>query len=509
MKENLCFLLVLAATLFNNHADSQEVLFTTGQDVYSVNDRIVFVNSSRSSPADSIFIWNFGDDCQSGPVYSRKECNLKVFGHKNIMHTYSGAGSYTISLTSAGTGSRYNKKITIVAQEKPPSHRSLSRDWVKNTGFESCSAIPTDIGQLELSDDWFSPSAATPDLFHADFDTSIIMDFSAHIPDNFAGNAQAADSLKAYAGIISFITQDSLGRLADTTSYCHDYREYIQQLIARPLQRGVKYEASFYYRLASHSRYASKIGLCLSNGYIGADTTEPILANPIIFADTICDTARWHKASVTFIATGNESYLTIGNFSDDAHTYYSDVYPANQLKSIYGGFSAYVSYYYIDKVRLKKVSDYSLDRSTILSSGKTFTGNGFSLDYSIGQRVIATYCSENSGYCLTQGILQPINDSKENKNVSGSGDSTELKVGYYPNPTERFLNIVVDDKITSQINVVAYNIQGIKIAGFSGIKSGEPMQAFLADLNVLQSGTYIFRVYCGTKKSTFFKIVKI
>lgn len=509
MKENLFFLFITACILSYCEAISQEVKFITNKDVFSVNEKVFFINTSQTSKNDNAFIWNFGDDCRTGPVYSRKKCNEHVIGKSNEFHVYTRPGTYTISLVREKSPEIYQKQITITGHDYHFTHRSATLECILNTGFENCTAIPYDLGQVYLSEEWYSPTDATPDLFHTDFEPAMICDFSLHIPDNFAGNARVSDSLKAYAGFISLITRDTSGLFPGTLSEYTNYREYIQQRLFKPLESGIKYEVSFYSRLSSNSRYATKIGLCLSTSRLTADSTTVIDAIPLIYSEIMKDTATWVKTSALYTAAGNERYITIGNYSNDLNSHPEDAYPVNMIKSIFGGFRAYASYYYIDHVSIKKTSAFDLERSTILSSGRTYLDTVLSIDYSIGQGIISTLCAGNTSLCLTQGILQPVPREKEGGNFNNSTGSNDLLVYYYPNPTERYLNISIADPLICRVNISVYNLTGNKVMVLTGNKETEDQETFRADLSTLESGSYIFSVDCTEKNRAFFKIVKL
>jgi len=509
MKENLLLLFTAACILSYYGAISQEVKWIANKDTFFVNEKVTFNNISRLSGKDSTFIWNFGDDCRAGPIYLRKKCNVPVSGKSNEFHVYTRPGTYTISLIRKKTSDIFRKQITVILPVNHLDHRSTSWECILNGGFEVCTAIPSDLGQIDLSDDWYSPTNATPDLFHADFDTSVIYDFSVQVPDNFAGHASESGSLKAYAGCIALATLDTSGVFPDPLPENTNYREYIQQLLNKPLENGIKYKVTFYSRLSSHSRFAAKIGLCLSKEQLTADSTAVIHASPLICTENSGDTSEWVKTSFTYTATGGERYITIGNFSDDRDSPLEDAYPGNRIRSIYGEFIAYVSYYYIDRVSIQNMSNLDIERSTLLSSGNSFRGTAFSIDYSIGQQLTSTYCTGNIPLCLTQGLLQPEPAVKEDKGFSNTISNSDLTVYYYPNPTENQLYIRISDPVVCQFIISAYDLMGNKMMVLTRNKDSEDAVTYCFDLSAYESGTYIFRVSCMGKNPAFIKIIKL
>lgn len=511
MKENLFLFIITGSLLCSVNAGAQHLDWSISKEICFAGEAISFENQSGIKPDDSVFVWNFGDDCGESPVYSRRKCNLYIPGISIESHTYSKPGNYEVSLHRSKTpGIILRKKIVVIRQDANPAvNKSVKTEAVDNGGFESCSGIPVDVSGLELAEDWFSPTSGTPDLFHSGFDTAIIYDFSVKVPDNFAGNSIPADSGNVYAGFISVITMDSTGRFSDTTSDCHNYREYLQQLLNRPLTRGIKYEISYHIKLSSHSRFATKTACCLTAEYITGDSTSVIYQEPLINTGIITDTSSWTKISRIITAKGDEKYLTIGNFSNDGSSCITDVYPGNLIKSVYGAFRGYASYYYIDKVSIRKISAYELERSAIVSSGKSYSDDQFFLDYSVGQRVTGTYRSGDTSLWLTQGILQPLADENINKNYIIPADQKELNIAYFPNPTTGILNIGIKDTVTGSILLTVFNMMGHKAMCLLGEKASQEEQVFKADLSMLKNGTYIIMLRAGDKKSSFIKIIKL
>ena len=102
-------------------------------------------------------------------------------------------------------------------------------------------------------------------------------------------------------------------------------RTYIQSKLKNTLTSGAVYCVTFYVTLEQQSAYAvDKIGAYFDDGTI--DTTQncglpQITHIPQVYSTTIInDTLNWVKIQGSFTATGNEKYITIGNFFDAAHT---------------------------------------------------------------------------------------------------------------------------------------------------------------------------------------------
>jgi len=233
------------------------------------------------------------------------------------------------------------------------------------------------------------------------------------------------------------------------------------------------------------------------------------------------DTVHWFCDSLIFRASGGEQYITIGNFTGDESRLFTDRYPSNRIRSVYGAFSASFAYYYIDKVSLKLLTLADQERFTILSTGITSrdtiivrdTVNPSDsirfIDYSVGQRIIKTFLTVDSAHYLTQGFLQPLMSiSKSLINKPESSDRI-LDVYFYPNPTERYLNIKITNPLKGKIIIKAFSSLGFQAYSLSRETADNIPILIRLDLYNLQSGTYLFRVMGSGCHSSYFKIVKL
>ncbi len=122
-------------------------------------------------------------------------------------------------------------------------------------------------------------------------------------------------------------------------------REYIQTVLIDTLKGGKKYNVEFYVSLSDSSQYAcSNIGAYFSINQVTSGNDKnlpdtPQISNPL--NNILSEKINWTKISGSFIASGGEKYITIGNFKDDANS-----------DTLYvGGPSWYtLAYYYIDDV---------------------------------------------------------------------------------------------------------------------------------------------------------------
>jgi hypothetical protein len=81
----------------------------------------------------------------------------------------------------------------------------------------------------------------------------------------------------------------------------------------------------------------------ISNGYSYLIDTIPQIRNHI----HIEDSTRWYKVEGEFIATGNEQYLTLGNFDHDSLVNWNRLYPFNNPNA-----GNHITFFMIDSVWL-------------------------------------------------------------------------------------------------------------------------------------------------------------
>ena len=226
-----------------------------------------------------------------------------------------------------------------------------AQNLVPNWSFEDTIQCPTTLSQINRTEYWFTPMTGTPDYFNSCCTTGIV-----EIPSNGFGY-QFARTGNAYAG--SYYGGPSLVPA--------NAREYIEVELIDSLTNGKSYDVSFYVSLANNcSMGISNVGCYLSQNAITSANQLPLPVTPQIensIGDYLLDTLNWMKISGTFIATGGEKFLTIGNFRNDATT---DSTRINQ-----NGGDVY--YYYIDDVSVIQSPD-----TTVINENNFYVPNAFS-----------------------------------------------------------------------------------------------------------------------------------
>ncbi len=198
---------------------------------------------------------------------------------------------------------------------------------VPNPSLEDHSTCPTGNGQFYLVTDWNNPTGASPEYFH----TCFPFIYGYGVPNNIVGE-QNTYSGNAYAGL---------------ATYAGPFREYLQTKLLDTLHAGETYCVQFYVSLPGKADLASIAPqLLFSETPVTSTSTGLLPFSPQIFDSTniVYDTTNWTLVTGEYIAQGGESFITIGNFYDDAHTKFDTV----------GNTTTAPAYYYLDEVSVYK-----------------------------------------------------------------------------------------------------------------------------------------------------------
>lgn len=284
------------------------------------------LNIGNIPPCDFIEQVKWGDGWVDSGPYS---------GNSMVMHTYSQSGTYVISWQAVEKDSngfyclekQFSDTITVRCDSLCP------RNLVPNPSFESfvnCPTSPTGLSQLFEATSWTVPTGGSSDYYN----TCASVASGVGIPGNFLGN----ESPRTGFGYAGFILRP-----------INIYREYLEVPLVSPLSAKT-YNVSFFVSLSDESQHAiDQLGAYFSNGSVGPISTAPVLpfipqvVNPT--GNYLTSKNGWTLISGTYTATGGETHLVIGNFSDNAATV-----PQTGLGGFYPG-----AYYYIDDVCVSEV----------------------------------------------------------------------------------------------------------------------------------------------------------
>tara|TARA_B110000902_G_scaffold258709_1_gene328861 strand:- start:8391 stop:9596 length:1206 start_codon:yes stop_codon:yes gene_type:complete len=211
-----------------------------------------------------------------------------------------------------------------------------SENLVANPSFESTDKKVKRLGSIANATGWTSPTGVRADLFVS----SNIPDLS--VPENIYGSEVAKDG-DNYAGIVSY----SYGNKVP--------RSYIMSKMDAPMKKGMTYCVKFNVSLSEASKYASNnIGALFLKKPKGTDAKLPIIDEPSVVHfnnDMKIMNARynWTEVCGTFISSGGEKYIMLGNFLSDYETKYERMKKSKDVKVK----ELIAAYYYVDEVSVQ------------------------------------------------------------------------------------------------------------------------------------------------------------
>lgn len=214
---------------------------------------------------------------------------------------------------------------------------------VPNPGFETYASCPTGFSQLFQTPPWTNPNTGTSDAYNACSPGGFP---SVNVPANTFGY-QNARTGGGYAG---FLMQNF-----------NDYREYVQAPLTSSLAPSSTYYVEFWVSLSDTSNGAlDRLGAYFSSGPINVGNFLALAVTPQVESPVntyLADTVNWMKVSGTFVASGGEDHIVIGNYHDDATV---NIQPA---PSAYPGIN-----YYIDDILVELVNP-NADQACCLPDG--------------------------------------------------------------------------------------------------------------------------------------------
>ncbi|HXB41434.1 MAG TPA: T9SS type A sorting domain-containing protein, partial [Bacteroidia bacterium] len=222
------------------------------------------------------------------------------------------------------------------------------------------------------------------------------------------------------------------------------------------LTSGKTYCVSFWYNEGNSTRYAiDKLGIYFSLNGINLTTTSTFTQyNPQITTPPgqfLNDTLNWHQYRTTYTATGNEVYLTLGNFNDSVQTNtqlypnssgpYADSYYLfddisiipTDLPAVAGKDTSVCKY---DSVYIGRPKEIGLDN--IWTEITTHTQVGVGAGIWLKSDTSATYVvTQNLCGTITTDTIRVV----VNCEVGIGNFINEYGIKIYPNPVNDFITI--------------------------------------------------------------------
>jgi outer membrane protein OmpA-like peptidoglycan-associated protein len=215
---------------------------------------------------------------------------------------------------------------------------------VLNPSFESIDGRLRKLNQINVANDWYSPTSLKADLFSSNVPGNI------GAPENIYGKEFPKEG-ENYAGILTYSYNNKKPRT------------YLQSMLIKPLASGLSYCVNINVSLSDLSKYAiDNIGVHISEEPITLDKKGDIIFNDKSELSAVVTNEKskiyksrykWETICGVYQSNGKEKYITIGNFFNNKDTEYeklakSDDFPGTQLPE---------AYYYIDNVELVLVED--------------------------------------------------------------------------------------------------------------------------------------------------------
>ena len=138
-------------------------------------------------------------------------------------------------------------------------------------------------------------------------------------------------------------------------------------------------------------------------------------------------------------------------------------------------------------------------QEVISSAGGYYTATGITLSWTLGETIIPAYGPTN-GLILTHGFQSVLRTVIVEENIE-----TPVKVTFFPNPANDFLNISFAEPLDTEVNLMLLDAQG-KLFKTQLIEAATiEIQLNFQDL---PSGLYLLKLTKG-KNSNVYKVVKL
>ncbi|MDP1800439.1 MAG: T9SS type A sorting domain-containing protein [Bacteroidota bacterium] len=376
---------------------------------------------------------------------------------------------------------------------------------VPNGSFENQYSCPNGYGLLANAISWFSPTNTTTDLY---------------------------DSCSVYSNVpyaqgqfLSPIYSMSGHAFIGMHQYSSGNREYAQVKLIDTLIANGCYYAEFFTRVQGICPQAiNGMGINFSATSYTNFPSGPAIVQPTQITrynnPIIKDTLDWAQVNGIYTATGNEAYLTIGNFNDNPNTDSSFWHPTSPW-----AFGE-MSYYFVDAVSVYSINPneilpWSYKDTSIFLGNSVYIGNymGGNFNpswYTYSGNLIANNAGITVSPTITsQYVIQftvcgvPRADTIKVTVINDVGvveqsiNSSDLIVS--PNPNNGLINLSISNKDfvlqNSMIKIYDMFNRELKSVKLLSKSQSVPIQ----DLN---DGVYYLQFYQGEKMLLTKKIIK-
>ena len=272
------------------------------------------------------------------------------------------------------------------------SQFSFGQNLVPNPSFELYDTCPID-GRVSHCLSWVN-CGNTPD-----YDNSCVPAGTYSVPSNVLGYQFAATG-NAYCDLKTMVSNTG-------------YREFIGANLIQPMIISHNYYVSFKCSPGTrngNSMQTNNLGIRFSTVSFDSINPPPINNFSNIYSSSIItDTSNWTIISGNFIADSTYSFLTIGNFFDDAHT-----------DTIMPCFGCASSVYFIDDIYVSDTTT-GINEINLHNSIKYFQTSNELTFYGTQMSQVEIFD------CIGKKEIMVLSNNEDKINV----DIGKLKIGFY------------------------------------------------------------------------------
>ena len=216
------------------------------------------------------------------------------------------------------------KLILIMAMICAWGNAHAQINLVHNPSFESHWRCPQYIDLVKYANYWTSINDTNVSVFDTLAYVGCLPEYCNACSDFYKVNVPSNWFYTQYPRTGDGMMHVTMHYFGTDTTYVNQ-RDYLQGRLKSNLVAGQDYCVCFYVVSTEGSPYAiSNIGAYVDDGTIDTTTNcgfPQYTYMPQVYTTTIInDTVNWTKIQGAFTATGNEHFITIGNFFDAAHT---------------------------------------------------------------------------------------------------------------------------------------------------------------------------------------------
>jgi hypothetical protein len=329
-------------------------------------------------------------------------------------------------------------------------------NYVQNASFETVEGKQKKLGNIEKATGWGSATGTSADLF---IGGEKIPDLSA--PTNLYGKQDAKDGSN-YAGIVAFSYNNKVPRT------------YIYSELNKELKKGSRYCVKFYVVLAEASKYYSNnVGALFTKEPVDASASQVLNTGKsggvVLHSNNKMEDFNsnfdWKQVCGTYTAKGNERYIVIGNFSDEADTEWEK----NNIKN--SDYTPVIAaYYYIDNISVEALEN-GENCECMVAEKEVFSKTLYKYSPTIDEKMTVTQQIEIQRTFYTFGESEISSDQspaldfiiekmKANANlkleIQGHSDAVEDSIGVYKteyaNMATNRINAAINYFITNGID---------------------------------------------------------